>query len=212
MTTNLLYSRIVRQQERIAKKIITKGNEGVKIKYVCGVDVSYKHNIAYCSATVIEKDSLNAVESANTISVADQPYIPGLFILREYKPIINALQLVKKEFQILLIDGHGVLHPRRCGLASYIGVMINKPTIGVAKSLLCGLVRKDKYIEFDGDVLGFQIRSCNKKYIYVSIGHQISLGTAVKIVKDLTRIGQWIPEPLRIADISSKQLRQSRTL
>jgi deoxyribonuclease V len=212
LTTNLLYSSIVRQQEQIAKRIITKDNEGVKIRYVCGVDVSYKHNIAYCSATVIDKDSLSVVESANTITVVDQPYIPGLFILREYKPIINVLQLVKKEFQILLVDGHGVLHPRRCGLASYIGVMINKPTIGVAKSLLCGFVRKDKSIEFGGDVLGFQIRSCDKKHIYVSIGHQISLGTAVKIVKELTRIGQWIPEPLRIADISSKRLRQCGTI
>ena len=212
LTTNLLYSSIVRQQEQIAKRIITKDNEGVKIRYVCGVDVSYKHNIAYCSATVIDKDSLSVVESANTITVVDQPYSPGLFILREYKPIINVLQLVKKEFQILLVDGHGVLHPRRCGLASYIGVMINKPTIGVAKSLLCGFVRKDKSIEFGGDVLGFQIRSCDKKHIYVSIGHQISLGTAVKIVKELTRIGQWIPEPLRIADISSKRLRQCGTI
>jgi deoxyribonuclease V len=144
--------------------------------------------------------------------VVDQPYIPGLFVLREYKPIINVLQLVKNEFQILLVDGHGVLHPRRCGLASYIGVMINKPTIGVAKSLLCGFVRKDKSIEFAGDVLGFQVQSCDKKHIYVSIGHQISLGTAVKIVKELTRIGQWIPEPLRISDISSKRLRQSGTI
>jgi deoxyribonuclease V len=212
LTSNLLYSNIVRQQDQIAKSIITKDNEDVKIKYVCGVDVSYKHNIAYCSATVIDKDSLDAVEGANTISVVHQPYIPGLFVLREYKPIINVLQLVKKEFQILLVDGHGVLHPRRCGLASYIGVMINKPTIGVAKSLLCGFLRKDKSIEFGGDVLGFQIGSCDNKHIYVSVGHQISLGTAVKIVKELTKIGQWIPEPLRIADISSKRLRQFGTI
>jgi deoxyribonuclease V len=212
LTSNLLYSNIVRQQDQIAKSIITKDNEDVKIKYVCGVDVSYKHNIAYCSATVIDKDSLDAVEGANTISVVHQPYIPGLFVLREYEPIINVLQLVKKEFQILLVDGHGVLHPRRCGLASYIGVMINKPTIGVAKSLLCGFLRKDKSIEFGGDVLGFQIGSCDNKHIYVSVGHQISLGTAVKIVKELTKIGQWIPEPLRIADISSKRLRQFGTI
>jgi deoxyribonuclease V len=209
LATNLLYSSIIRRQEQISKRIVTQDIEGVKIKYVCGVDVSYNNNIAYCCATVIDKDSLDAVESANTSTIVDEPYIPGLFILREYKPIISALQLVKKEFQVLLVDGHGVLHPRRCGLASYVGVMINKPTIGVAKSLLCGFVKKDNSIEFGGDVLGFQIRSCNKKHIYVSIGHKISLGTAVKIVKELTRVGQWIPEPLRIADISSKRLRLS---
>jgi deoxyribonuclease V len=215
LTSNLLYSSIVKQQEQIAKRVIAKDNEDVvphTMKYVCGVDISYKHNIAYCSATVIDKDSLNAVESADTITVVDQPYIPGLFVLREYKAIINVLQLVEKEFHILLVDGHGVLHPRRCGLASYIGVMINKPTIGVAKSLLCGFVRKDKSIELGGEVLGFQIQNCNKKHIYVSVGHQISLGTAVKIVKELTRLDQRIPEPLRIADISSKRLRQSGTI
>jgi len=215
LTSNLLYSSIVKQQEQIAKRVIAKDNVDVvphTMKYVCGVDISYKHNLAYCSATVIDKDSLNAVESADTITVVDQPYIPGLFVLREYKPIINVLQLIEKEFHILLVDGHGVLHPRRCGLASYVGVMINKPTIGVAKSLLCGFVRKDKSIELGGEVLGFQIQNCNKKHIYVSIGHQISLGTAVKIVKELTRLDQWIPEPLRIADISSKRLRQSGTI
>jgi deoxyribonuclease V len=208
LSSNLLYGSMVRQQKQIAKRIITKDNEGLKIKYVCGVDVSYKHNIAYCSATVIEKYSLNAVESTNAITVVDQPYIPGLFILREYKPIIDVLQLVKKEFQILLVDGHGLLHPRRCGLASYIGVMINKPTIGVAKSLLCGSVRTDKSVEVGGDVLGLQMRNCGSKHIYVSIGHKISLPTAAKIVKELTIIGQRIPEPLRIADMNSKRLRQ----
>jgi deoxyribonuclease V len=203
---------MVRQQERLAKRIISKDDEGLKTKYVCGVDVSYKDNLAYCTATVIDKDNLNAVESANTITVVDQPYIPGLFILREYKPIIDVLQLVKKEFQILLVDGHGVLHPRRCGLASYIGVMINKPTIGVAKSLLCGSVRRDKSVEVGGDVLGLQIGSFGRKHIYVSIGHKISLATAVKIVKELTRMGQRMPEPLRLADTGSKLLRKLCTI
>jgi deoxyribonuclease V len=208
LVTSSPYSDTARHQEEVAKKVLAKDNYGVEIKYICGVDISYKNNIGYCSATIIDKDALNAVECVNTIAVVDQPYLPGLFILREYKPIINTLQLLRTEFQILLIDGHGLLHPRRCGLACYVGIMVDKPTIGVAKSLLCGFVREDKFVEFGGDILGFDIANSHKKHVYVSVGHKVSLGSAIKIVKELTKIGQWIPEPLRIADINSKKLRQ----
>jgi deoxyribonuclease V len=199
-----LYIDTIRHQEEIARKVLTSDGHTVEIKYVCGVDVSYKNNIGYCSATIIDKDSLNEIECVNTIAVVDQPYVPGLFSLREYEPIIKALQLLKTQFHILLIDGHGLLHPRRCGLASYVGVMIDKPTIGVAKSLLCGFVREDKFVELDGDILGFQIANRHKKQTYVSIGHKVSLGSAINIVRELTKVGQWTPEPLRIADINSK--------
>ena len=208
LDTSRLYIDTARQQEELAKKVLAKDNYGVEIKYVCGVDVSYKNNIGYCSATILDKDTLNAVECANTIVVIDQPYIPGLFMLREYKPIMNTLQMLKREFQILLVDGHGLLHPRRCGLACYVGIMMDKPTVGVAKSLLCGLVREDKYVELGGDILGFQITNGHKKHIYVSVGHRVGLGSAINIVKKLTRTGQVIPEPLRIADVNSKKLRQ----
>ena len=212
MVTSSPYSGMARHQEEVAKKVLPKDNYDVEIKYVCGVDVSYKNNIGYCSATIIDKGSLDTVECVNATAVVDQPYIPGLFILREYKPIINALQLLKTEFQILLIDGHGLLHPRRCGLACHVGIMIDKPTIGVAKSLLCGFVREDKFVEFGGDIRGFQIANNHRKHVYVSVGHKVSLGSAINIVKQLTKIDQWIPEPLRIADINSKKLRQFCTM
>ena len=212
MGTSRLYSDTARHQEEVAKKVLAKDNFDVEIKYVCGVDVSYKNNIGYCSATVLDKDTLNAVECTNTIVIIDQSYIPGLFMLREYKPIVNALQMLKREFQILLVDGHGLLHPRRCGLACYVGIMMDKPTIGVAKSLLCGLVREDKFVEFGGHILGFQIAKGHKKHLYVSIGHRVSLGSAIHIVKELTRPDQLIPEPLRIAHINSKKLRRFCTI
>jgi deoxyribonuclease V len=208
LDSSCLYNDTIRCQEEIAKKILTTDTYPVEIKYVCGIDISYKNNVAYCSATIINKDSLNAIEDVNTTSLVNQPYVPGLFVLREYEPIINTLKLLKTQFQILLIDGHGRLHPRRCGLASYVGVMIDKPTIGIAKSLLCGFVREDQFVEFDGDILGFQIGNTHKKQIYISTGHKVSLGSAINIVKELTKTGQWIPEPLRIADINSKKLRR----
>ena len=198
---------IIRYQEETAKRVITTDTlevVEVELKYVCGIDVSYNKNVAYCSATIIDKDSLKSIESVNTTNLVNQPYIPGLFVLREYEPIINTLKYLRSNFQMLFIDGNGRLHPRRCGLASCVGLRIDKPTIGIAKSLLCGFVREDQFVEFGGDILGFQIAIDHKKQIYVSIGHRVSLTSAINVVKKLTKPGQWIPEPLRIAHINSR--------
>jgi deoxyribonuclease V len=199
-----LYADTIGLQKEIAKKVITYDIFDNEIKHVCGVDVSYRKDIAYCSAAVMEKNTLKLVECVNVKNTVKQPYIPGLFMLRESKPIINTLKFLKNHFELLLIDGHGQLHPRRCGLACYIGVTMNKPTIGIAKSLLLGKVREDQFIEHDGVILGFIIKGEGKKSIYVSVGHKLSLESSIRIVKQLVKSKEWIPEPLRIADISSK--------
>jgi deoxyribonuclease V len=200
-----LYSSTVSIQKEIAKRVIAKDSFDMEIKHVCGADVSYKDNIAYCSAALINKNTLRLIESVNTKDAVKHPYIPGLLMLRESEPIMNTLKLLKGHFELLLIDGHGQLHPRRGGLACYIGVILNKPTIGVAKSLLCGSLRGDQFVELNREILGFRIKKEGmKKQIYVSVGHNISLDSAIKIVKQLVKNGEWMPEPLRIADINSK--------
>ena len=130
-------------------------------------------------------------------------------MLRESKPILKTLDKLKNNFDLLYVDGHGKLHPRQCGLACYIGLAIDKPVIGVGKSLLCGKIRSDKKVEFQGQVLGQTLIHNNKK-IFVSIGHKISLKTAVKITNELILPNQWYPEPLRLADKNSKQFRNSK--
>ena len=204
MTSSSLYADTIRLQKEIAKKVITYDIFDTEIKHVCGIDVSYKKDIAYCSAAVIEKNTLELVECVNVKNTVKQPYIPGLFMLRESKPIMNTLKFLKNHFELLLIDGHGQLHPRRCGLACYIGVTMNMPTIGIAKSLLFGHIREDQFIEHDGIILGFIIKGEGKKSIYVSVGHKLSLESSIRIVKQLVKSEEWIPEPLRIADLSSK--------
>jgi deoxyribonuclease V len=201
-----IYSDAIELQKEIAKKIIAEDTLHKEIEYICGIDVSYKKNVAYCSAAIIKKNTLELIESVDSKSVVMHPYIPGLFILRESKPILTTLKLLKNDFDLLLIDGHGQLHPRKCGLASYIGVLVDKPTIGVAKSLLCGSIMEDQFIEYDDTVLGFRIKKEGKKQIYVSIGHKISLSAAIQIIKKLTKKEEWIPEPLRIADLNSKKI------
>ena len=100
-------------------------------------------------------------------------------------------------------------NPRRCGLASYIGVMLDTPTIGVAKSLLCGDIKENDYIDLDGVVSGFRMVKKNKKPIYISVGHKINLINAKRIIEQLVKPGERIPEPLRLADIYCKTLANS---
>ena len=206
LVKNNLHDNAIKFQEQLAKKIITRDDFNREIDYVCGVDVSYKKEIAHCSAAIVKKNSLEVIEVVESKSNVKYPYIPGLFILRELNPIRHTIKLLKNPFQLLLVDGHGILHPRRCGLACHIGIITDNPTIGVAKSLLCGSIQPDYFVKHNEDVLGYAINREGKlkKMIYVSIGHKISLPTAVRLVKSLTKMGELTPEPLRIADIASK--------
>ena len=206
---NNLYSRVTKLQEQLAKKVIMKDDfQNKEIEFVCGVDVSYKNDIARCSAVIIKRDNLEIIEITNSKSNTLYPYIPGLFLLRESRPIWNTLRLLKNPFQLLLVDGNGLLHPRRCGVACYIGIITNTPTIGVAKSLLCGGIQSDGFVKHDEDIVGYSIGKVENKNkrIYISIGHKISLLTSIQLVRSLTKEGKLIPEPLIVADIASKNL------
>jgi len=195
-------------QKKLALDVITKDILPKKIKRVCGIDVSYRNDFAYCSAVILDKNNMKIIETKTSKLKSTARYIPGLFMLKESKPILHTLKKLEKSFDILLVDGNGLLHPRQCGLACYIGLKLDKPVIGVAKSLLCGKVKPDSKVEYKGKVLGYEIKQ-NKKKLYVSIGHKISLNTAVKIVKELIVNNNWYPEPLRLADFNSKQIAKS---
>jgi deoxyribonuclease V len=200
------YTKIIELQNEFSKKVITHDYlNNNNIRNVCGIDVSYKDLNAFCSAVIVNKNTLEIIEIVNEKSTISYPYIPGLFMLREGEPLLKIVRLLKNLFDVLLIDGHGILHPRKCGLASYVGLMIDKPTIGVAKNLLCGSILESSYVEYNKTILGYTIKKNNRKDIYVSVGHKISLETSIDIVKKLTKKSEFIPEPLRIADIYSKK-------
>lgn len=194
-------------QKRLARQVVEEDTlKDEEMEYVCGIDVSYVKNTANCSALIMKRRSWQVIEAANMSIRTTEPYIPGLLMIREAKPLLATLKLLKKDFDLLLIDGHGVLHPRRCGLACFIGMVTNKPTIGVGKHLLCGTVRKDQFIDDGGQIIGCKVSNARvaKKSVYVSVGNLISLVTSIRIVQELTKEGHWIPEPLRLADINSK--------
>lgn len=196
----MTYGDAVRLQKEIAKKVIAKDDFG-EINRICGVDAAYSGDIAYCSAVVMDRD-LQLIESVDAQAAVTHPYVPGLLMLREAGPIFQTLKMLKSDFDLLLVDGHGLLHPRKCGLACYVGVTLDKPAVGVAKSRLCGTVRPDGFVEVGGETLGYAI---NNK-LYVSIGHRVSLETAIAIVKELGI------EPLRLADANSRAQKRRKGL
>ena len=202
------YAEVIKLQKELAKKVITRDDFDSNVEFICGVDVSYRKKIAYCSAVIINKENFEIIEVVRSKSEIKNPYIPGLFILKESAPILQTLRLITRPFQLLLVDGHGVLHPRRCGLACYIGIVTNIPTIGVAKSLLCGDVQLDNFVTHKGEILGYALKfnENSKKVAYISVGYKISLLTSIELVKSITKINQYIPEPLRVADKLSKEL------
>jgi deoxyribonuclease V len=195
----LTYADAIRLQKNIAKKVVAAKDDFGKISSICGADIAYgggsNSNAAYCSAVIMARNMQKLVECVDVQTVVKYPYVPGLLMLREAEPIFYTLKLLKNTYDLLLIDGHGLLHPRKCGLACYIGVTIDKPTIGVAKSRLCGTVRPDGFVELDGEILGYAI----SKKLYISVGHRITLKTAIALVREFGI------EPLRLADINSRK-------
>lgn len=190
------YADAIKLQKEIAEKVVARDDFG-NIRRVCGVDVAYDGHTAYCSAVVMEKSQV--IEAVDTKTMVTHPYIPGLLMLREAEPIFQTVKMLKSDYDLLLIDGNGMLHPRRCGLACYVGVTLDKPAIGVAKSRLCGTVRADRFIELGGQILGYLLGK-----LYISVGHRMSLKSAIEIVKNTGT------EPLRMADINSKAQKRKK--
>ena len=161
---------------------------------IAAVDVSYDDFTGY-GAMVIEEDG--KLEVRRTVMPVNFPYIPGYLSYREFKFI---RELAGDYDGLLLVDGNGYLHPRHIGLASFTGIKLDLPTIGVAKSLLTG--RKDgNWIKMDGDNCAYQI---NRNTI-VSVGNRVTLNSSIKFLKE--RYGDGYPKLLRIAHNETVKLR-----
>jgi deoxyribonuclease V len=199
------YSDAAKLQRQVASQVIDT-DAFDEIKNVCAVDVAYDAKKAYCSAVVMSRVGEH-LESVSSISEIKYPYVPGFLMLREGPPIFRTLKKLKNDYDLILVDGHGQLHPRRCGIACYVGVKLDKPTIGIAKSLLCGTVSDDGSIALGGQILGKVIGTGRKK-LYVSVGHRVSLATAAALVTELGKGNN--PEVMKQADALSKSKKRER--
>jgi deoxyribonuclease V len=195
-------------QQRLAAKVV-KRDQLPKIKKVAGVDVAYdSHSERLCAAVVIlDAGSLEPVETAVAEVTTSFPYLPGLFSFRELPSILKAFKRLSFPPDLVVCDGHGIAHPRRFGLASHLGVLLDVPTIGCGKTLLIGEAEEPgnhrgawSPLIDQGEVIGCVLRTQNHvKPVYVSIGHRISLPTAREWILKLSPRFR-LPETTRLAD------------
>jgi deoxyribonuclease V len=195
-------------QAQLRDKVID-ADELREVRYVAGVDIGFKNNytISQAAIAILTYPELELVEQAIARIPTAFPYVPGYLSFREIPAILAALPQIKTTPDLILCDGQGYAHPRRLGLACHLGVLLDIPTIGVAKSLLIGQheavpLEKGSWQPLldKGETIGVVLRSRTKvKPIYVSIGHKISLPTAINYVMGcLTKYR--LPETTRWAD------------
>ena len=188
------------KEEQIAAshKVITNDQFG-ELKTFGGCDCAYLNNTVI-AAVVVCDDKMQVIEKQTAVLQNDFPYLSGMLYYREGAAIKEAYAKLKHKPDILLVDGNGVLHPLRCGLASQLGVELGQATIGVAKTRLLGEEDEAGNIEVGNEIIGAEARlKEHAKPLYVSVGHKISLKTAVEIVQKTTVPPHKLPEPLHMA-------------
>jgi len=201
-------------QLRLSKQVIRRDMLPKPLRYVAGVDTAYSADVSIGAAVVLDYESLSIIESCKARVKTRFPYIPTLLSFREIPPTSAAIKKLKTQPDVFLVDGQGIAHQYRLGFASHLGLVLDKPTIGVAKSLLCGKVgtftREDWAPIIDkNEMIGAAVAPRHKKPVYVSVGHMVSLRRAIKIVKHCSRTHR-IPEPIRAAHaLASSYIRQS---
>lgn len=195
-------------QEQLRGEVITS-DQLEPVQYVAGVDVGFEAGgtISRAAVAVLSFPSLQLQESALARRSTTFPYVPGFLSFREIPAVLDALEKIKNLPDLILCDGQGIAHPRRFGIACHLGLIVDIPTIGVAKSLLIG-----KHEEVPeqrgnwqplinrGELIGAVLRTrTGTKPLYVSSGHRVSLPTAIEYVLRCTPKYR-LPETTRIAD------------
>jgi deoxyribonuclease V len=213
---NVTPQEAIATQERM-RHLVERADRLPSIRSVAGVDVHFngEGRIAQAAIAVLSFPDLKLVDKSVAERMVTFPYIPGLFAFRELPAVLDALAQLSKSPDVIICDGHGIAHPRRFGIASHLGVLLDQPTVGVGKTLLVGrhseLPReKGSWVPLEEceEVIGAAVcTQAGIKPVYVSIGHRISLPTAVRLVIACTTRYR-LPETTRIAHrlASSKSL------
>lgn len=182
-------------QQQLRSQVITTDHFGA-VNYVAGVDVGFEAGgtVTRAAVAVLTYPELELHESAIARCPTQFPYIPGLLSFREIPAVLQALAQLQTTPDLLLCDGQGLAHPRRCGIACHLGLLVNLPSIGVAKSRLVGnhaelpIDKGSRQPLIDrGEVIGTVLRTRTKTNpLYISIGHRISLDSAIAYVLGCT--------------------------
>lgn len=201
----LTYAEAVAIQNRLRTRVI-RTRTFARVRTVAGVDVSVKDDHACAAMVVMTWPRLEVVETSTAAQPVAFPYIPGLLSFREMPVLEAAFATLTVRPDLLMVDGQGLAHPRRAGLACHLGVTLDIPSIGCGKTRLVGDHRDPRDVRgaraalrHEGETIGCALRTrAGVKPIYVSIGHRIDLDTAVRyVMRAATRFR--LPEPQRAA-------------
>lgn len=201
-TTNL--DELSKIQEEVAEMVVKEDKIG-ELNTIAGCDLSFsEEDQAFAACVLLDYPSLEEIDRKTLEVNVDFPYIPTFLAFRELEPMLRVAK--DMEADVYMVDAQGVAHPRRAGLASHLGVVMDRPTLGIAKSRLCGEAEDPKeekgsysILKDDGETVGATVRT--KKGvnpIYVSIGHKISLERAIEITLNSSPKYK-LPEPIRAA-------------
>jgi len=198
-------------QQKLAAQV-SRTSEVTTPCFIAGVDISRQkaEGVATGAVVVLSYPELKLVETKVVNGKLDFPYVPGLLSFRESPLTLAACERLTVTPDLILVDGQGVAHPRRMGLASHLGLFLDTPTIGCAKSLLCGShevpgAEPGSYAEVvdRGEIIGAALRTkLGVQPVYVSIGHKVDLQAAIYWVLECCR-GFRIPEPTRLAHLAA---------
>lgn len=185
-------------QKKLAPLVSETSDLPKKITSLVGCDATYLRGTTIAAATLVDYASLSLVKAKSVREPTRFPYIPGLLAFREGPAVLKAIRALRAKSYVCLVDAHGLAHPRKFGLACFVGLALNRPTIGVAKSLLYGWLRGRQVVDSEGYPIAELIQlPPSGKPVYVSVGHRVSLKDAVEIVKRcLTARG---PTPITFA-------------
>ena len=181
------------------------------VRLVAGVDVGIQGGVARAAIVVLRYPELDLVEVSTAERQAEFPYVPGLLAFREAPAILEAWARLRADPDLILFDGHGMAHPRRMGIACHLGLALDRPSIGCAKSRLCGEHQEPGDAVGDwapltdgGECIGAAVRTRSRKRpVFVSVGHRLCLQTAIALTLSCCR-GYRLPEPTRQAHLAAR--------
>lgn len=210
-------SEAITLQRELARQVVRSGTLRERdVRRIAGADVAFDRANRRATAAVVVLDypSLQVVERVTVESAVTFPYVPGLLAFREIPPLLPAFEKLRERPDLLMTDGHGYAHPRRFGFGCYLGLVLDLPTIGVAKSRLVGEhapVPPQRGARVDlvdaGEVIGSLVRTRERvRPVYVSVGHRIGLADAERWALRCAR--RRVPEPTRLADIAAGEAKR----
>ena len=188
----------IRLQQELAPLIDKTSRIPEQISSIIGCDANYSDTTTLTAAVSVDYHNLSVQRRRVTTTATTFPYVPGLLAFREGPAVVRTIRALRSTSYVCMVDGHGLAHPRQFGLACFVGLVLEQPTIGVAKSLLYGSVRDNRVVDEYGSTIAELITLPGSgKIVYVSVGHKISLNDAVEVVERcLTPQG---PLPVRLA-------------